>query len=191
MRYFNSLFNVYNFHDLCSSLCVNTDVYTNSNLMKFSITRSLLPILVILAIDLYVFQAVKVVSTTQPMARKAIFIAFWAMTALAITLLLCATFANWHDFPRFIKTYVFGFIVIFYFSKVVVLPFLLIDDLVDTGKTMKLVREILPKAHVATVYAKPLGRPLVDTFITEVSQDTWIYFPWDLELSYAKPIAAK
>ena len=65
---------------------------------------------------------------------------------------------------------------------------LVIDDLVDTGSTMKLVRELLPKALVATVYAKPLGRPLVDTFITEVSQDTWIYFPWDLELSYAKPI---
>jgi xanthine phosphoribosyltransferase len=68
---------------------------------------------------------------------------------------------------------------------------LVIDDLVDTGATMKLVRELLPKAHVATVYAKPLGRPLVDTFITEVSQDTWIYFPWDLELSYAKPIAGE
>ena len=67
---------------------------------------------------------------------------------------------------------------------------LVIDDLVDTGKTMQLVRQILPDAHVATVYAKPLGRPLVDTFITEVSQDTWIYFPWDLELSYAKPIAS-
>jgi xanthine phosphoribosyltransferase len=66
---------------------------------------------------------------------------------------------------------------------------LVIDDLVDTGATMRAVREILPSAHVATVYAKPLGRPLVDTFITEVSQDTWIYFPWDLELSYAKPIA--
>jgi xanthine phosphoribosyltransferase len=68
---------------------------------------------------------------------------------------------------------------------------LVIDDLVDTGATMKVVREMLPKAHVATVYAKPLGRPLVDTFVTEVSQDTWIYFPWDLELSYAKPIIGK
>jgi xanthine phosphoribosyltransferase len=68
---------------------------------------------------------------------------------------------------------------------------LVIDDLVDTGATMKVVREMLPKAHVATVYAKPLGRPLVDTFVTEVSQDTWIYFPWDLELSYAKPINGK
>ncbi len=57
---------------------------------------------------------------------------------------------------------------------------LLIDDLVDTGKTAAVVRKLLPKAHFATIYAKPSGRPLVDTFITEVSQDTWIHFPWDL-----------
>jgi xanthine phosphoribosyltransferase len=66
---------------------------------------------------------------------------------------------------------------------------LVVDDLVDTGATVKVVRALLPKAHVATVYAKPLGRPLVDTFITEVSQDTWIYFPWDLGLSFQAPIS--
>jgi xanthine phosphoribosyltransferase len=66
---------------------------------------------------------------------------------------------------------------------------LIVDDLVDTGATAKVVREMLPKAHFATVYAKPLGRPLVDTFITEVSQDTWIYFPWDMGLSFQPPIA--
>jgi xanthine phosphoribosyltransferase len=66
---------------------------------------------------------------------------------------------------------------------------LVIDDLVDTGATAKVVREMLPKAHIATVYAKPLGRPLVDTFITEVSQDTWIYFPWDMGLAFQPPIA--
>jgi xanthine phosphoribosyltransferase len=65
---------------------------------------------------------------------------------------------------------------------------LLVDDLVDTGRTARLVRELLPKAHFATVYAKPAGRPLVDTFITEVSQDTWIYFPWDTELQFVQPI---
>jgi xanthine phosphoribosyltransferase len=65
---------------------------------------------------------------------------------------------------------------------------LVVDDLVDTGATVQIVRAILPKAHVATVYAKPLGRPFVDTFITEVSQDTWIYFPWDLGLSVQAPI---
>ena len=66
---------------------------------------------------------------------------------------------------------------------------LVIDDLVDTGKTAKLVREMVPKAHYATMYAKPAGRPLVDTFITEVSQDTWIYFPWDMGFTYQEPIA--
>jgi xanthine phosphoribosyltransferase len=65
---------------------------------------------------------------------------------------------------------------------------LLIDDLTDTGKTAKLVRALLPQAHFATVYAKPLGAPMCDTFITEVSQDTWIFFPWDLDLKYAEPI---
>ena len=66
---------------------------------------------------------------------------------------------------------------------------LIVDDLVDTGSTAKLVRQMLPDAHFATVYAKPAGRPLVDTFITEVSQDTWIYFPWDMELQFVRPIA--
>lgn len=66
---------------------------------------------------------------------------------------------------------------------------LIVDDLTDTGKTAGLVRAMLPKAHFATVYAKPKGRPLVDTFVTEVSQDTWIFFPWDLGLSFQAPLA--
>ena len=66
---------------------------------------------------------------------------------------------------------------------------LIVDDLVDTGTTAKVVRALLPKAHLATVYAKPEGKPLVDTFITEVSQDTWILFPWDTEPQFVAPIA--
>jgi len=68
---------------------------------------------------------------------------------------------------------------------------LVVDDLVDTGRTAEVLRRLLPKAHFATVYAKPLGRPLVDTFVTEVSQDTWIYFPWDVELQFTQPIASR
>ena len=65
---------------------------------------------------------------------------------------------------------------------------LVVDDLTDTGKTAKIVRGMLPNAHFATVYAKPAGRPMVHTFVTEVSQDTWIYFPWDMGLTYQEPI---
>jgi xanthine phosphoribosyltransferase len=65
---------------------------------------------------------------------------------------------------------------------------LIVDDLVDTGRTAKVVRDMLPAAHFAAVYAKPMGRPMVDTFITEVSQDTWIFFPWDTGLAFQPPI---
>lgn len=68
---------------------------------------------------------------------------------------------------------------------------LIVDDLVDTGRTASIVRKMLPQAHFATVYAKPQGRPLVDTFVTEVSQDTWIYFPWDMGLSFQPPIVGQ
>ncbi|MBA97949.1 MAG: xanthine phosphoribosyltransferase [Sulfitobacter sp.] len=68
---------------------------------------------------------------------------------------------------------------------------LVIDDLVDSGKTLEVVRRMYPNAHLATVYAKPKGRPQVDTFITEVSQDTWIFFPWDMALQYVEPYRGK
>ncbi|SMX38488.1 xanthine phosphoribosyltransferase [Pelagimonas varians] len=64
---------------------------------------------------------------------------------------------------------------------------LIIDDLGDTGKTLEVVRQHMPNAHVATIYAKPMGKPMVNSYITEVSQDTWIFFPWDMALQYVKP----
>lgn len=64
---------------------------------------------------------------------------------------------------------------------------LVVDDLVDSGKTLELIRSLYPKAHFATVYAKPHGKPQVDTYVTEVSQDTWIFFPWDMALQYVQP----
>ena len=65
---------------------------------------------------------------------------------------------------------------------------LLIDDLVDTGRTAQAVREKLPRAHFATLYAKPLGRAVVDTFVKEFRQEKWIYFPWDIDYRFVSPI---
>ena len=68
---------------------------------------------------------------------------------------------------------------------------LIVDDLVDTGETIKTIRQTLPNAHYATVYAKPSGREQVDTYVTEVSQDTCIYFPWDMEMKPAPTISER
>lgn len=64
---------------------------------------------------------------------------------------------------------------------------LIIDDLVDSGRTLKIVKSFYPNAFYATVYAKPEGKKFVDTFINEVSQKTWIFFPWDMALQYVEP----
>ena len=57
--------------------------------------------------------------------------------------------------------------------------FVVIDDLVDHGGTARLVRDLLPAAHIACLYAKPAGREAADLFVAEVAQDTWVVFPWD------------
>lgn len=57
---------------------------------------------------------------------------------------------------------------------------LIVDDLVDTGTTMQIVRTMLPQAHVGVLYAKPTGRPFADSFVREFPQDSWIDFPWEI-----------
>ncbi len=66
---------------------------------------------------------------------------------------------------------------------------LVIDDLSDSGQTLAKVHQQLPRAHVAALYVKPEGRYQVHSYVAEVSQETWIRFPWDLEMHYATPWA--
>lgn len=68
---------------------------------------------------------------------------------------------------------------------------LVIDDLVDTGKTFEIARKSFPMAHYACIYTKPKGEKQTDTFVASFSQDTWLHFPWDLEIQYATPLAKK
>lgn len=68
---------------------------------------------------------------------------------------------------------------------------LVVDDLVDTGETAKVLHKLFPKAYFVTIYAKPQGKPLVDKYITDIEQDTWIQLPWDMELAYSQPLADK
>lgn len=56
---------------------------------------------------------------------------------------------------------------------------LVIDDLVDSGETLKHVRDRLPKAVYGVVYAKPNGEDKTDVFVEKVEQETWVFFPWE------------
>ena len=69
--------------------------------------------------------------------------------------------------------------------------FLVVDDLVDTGNTLRFLRKMLPKAKFITVYAKPKGLPLVDEYEADIEQNVWIHFPWDMHLHYVDPLAGE
>jgi xanthine phosphoribosyltransferase len=56
---------------------------------------------------------------------------------------------------------------------------LVVDDIADTGRTLQQVRQRFPNAVIATVYAKPEGRPWVDHCGLLIAADVWVVFPWD------------
>ena len=58
---------------------------------------------------------------------------------------------------------------------------LVIDDIVDTGRTAAAARELLPRAAIVTLYAKPQALDLVNLHLHLVPQDQWVHFPWDTE----------
>lgn len=67
--------------------------------------------------------------------------------------------------------------------------FLVVDDLVDSGNTARAIREFYPNAKFVTIFAKPKAKMLVDDYVVDIDQGTWIEQPWDLGLSFIKPIS--
>ncbi|UZD16949.1 xanthine phosphoribosyltransferase [Gallibacterium anatis] len=69
--------------------------------------------------------------------------------------------------------------------------FIVVDDLVDTGNTARAIREMYPKAKFVTVFAKPAGAPLVDDYVVDIPQNTWIEQPWDMGITFVPPLSRK
>ena len=69
--------------------------------------------------------------------------------------------------------------------------FIVVDDLVDTGNTARAIRQMYPNAKFMTVFAKPAGAELVDDYVIDIPQNTWIEQPWDLGLTFVPPLSRK
>lgn len=65
---------------------------------------------------------------------------------------------------------------------------LVVDDLVDSGNTYRIIRDMLPNAHYAAVYAKPKGAETTDSYVLDVEQNSWIFFPWDMDTRFSTPL---
>ncbi|WP_318413962.1 xanthine phosphoribosyltransferase [Photobacterium leiognathi] len=69
--------------------------------------------------------------------------------------------------------------------------FIIVDDLVDTGGTAEKIREMYPRGKFVTVCAKPAGKHLVDDYVVDIPQETWIEQPWDMAVTFVDPIAKR
>jgi uncharacterized protein len=82
------------------------------------------------AIDLYVFQVVKMLSQgTSSRTRSIIFTTYWAVSITIIVIFLFIPYLNTERWPRNFRNYLFATIVGFFFAKLLASVVFLIDDL--------------------------------------------------------------
>lgn len=87
-------------------------------------------ILVMLAIDFYVFQAVRLVTAGLPQKTRLLVHGFyWSFTIVAVVLFILIPIVGFESIPKFIRTYVFAIVVGLFIAKIVASIFFLLDDL--------------------------------------------------------------
>ncbi len=93
--------------------------------------RFLIIVLIILAVDVYFYQAV--LTSTQhlaPKSRRIIFFVYWGLSAATFLFFLTAAITGPNNVPRFLRVQVFAFFIIIEMSKIPGIAFLLIDDII-------------------------------------------------------------
>ncbi len=83
-----------------------------------------------LALDFYVFQAVKLLTQSAGSKTKLIIhISYWSVSALSITILIILPYLQFAQQHRLLRNTFFAIIVGLFFSKIVASVFFLVDDL--------------------------------------------------------------
>lgn len=91
--------------------------------------RLIIAVAILFLIDLYVFQGVKVLMQTKAEStQRIISIVYWSFAVLCLSIILLGFITDFHTWPKTIRTYSFSLVVIHYFSKIFVVIFLLLDD---------------------------------------------------------------
>lgn len=83
-----------------------------------------------LLLDIYVFQAIKVVAQSAgPKTKSILYISYWVVCIVAVIVFLVLPYLNLDNYSRGLRTIVFAIIGAFFFAQLFASIFLLIDDL--------------------------------------------------------------
>src|SRR5580765_4849858 len=86
-------------------------------------------VVIMLLLDLYVFQAVKLVShDVSPKVKLILYASYWTVSVLAVVLLVLLPYISYESWPKAVRSYVFATIVGLFFAKIIAVVFFLLDD---------------------------------------------------------------
>ncbi len=87
-------------------------------------------LVIMLILDAYVFQAIKVISqSASPKTKVIIYSVYWTITFLAIVGFLLFALTNRELLPKTLRSYLFAIIIGLFLAKIATVVFLLIDDI--------------------------------------------------------------
>lgn len=87
-------------------------------------------ILVMILVDIYVFQALRFVTqASSPKLKIIVYSAYWSITAIAVLLFVLVPFVNFDNWPKALRTYLFAIVIGLFLAKLVASAFFIIDDL--------------------------------------------------------------
>lgn len=99
-------------------------------MLRFLIFYSVITTFILL-IDFYAFQAVRSASADFAPSTKRVFnIIYWSLTAFTLASLTSVLFFPFDKWPPALRMYLFSFIMVIYLTKIVILPFVFVDDII-------------------------------------------------------------
>ncbi len=91
---------------------------------------SIIFVAIMLFLDTYVFQAIKIVSlSASPKTKAFIYTFYWALSAIAIIAFLIFVYTGPDFLSKKIRTYLFATILGLFMAKLIAVVFFLIDDI--------------------------------------------------------------
>ncbi len=86
-------------------------------------------LLIFILLDIYVFQALKLVAGGwAPKTRMIVYGVYWSISILSVALMLSIVFTNYENWHKLLRTYAFAVVIGLFLAKLLASAFFLVDD---------------------------------------------------------------
>src|SRR6266480_5303149 len=111
---------------------------------------------ILLFIDFYAFQAIRTVTQHSSITwKRTVTVIYWSISLITIGFIWYIVFFDFYSVPKVIRVYLLSALFVFYIPKIVLLAFLLIDDVIRLGR---LIASLFVKSSSSSSASKTISR---------------------------------